>query len=242
MTVSHWPSFGLDQESLYPNQASLRAWNNFPRHRVPWIFHTPSSSVTLVGPRLHHHLLLKKQWKHDLLQSRQQRFCLATVHSLSKWGAVLSSCRIVDWLLMEPIQAAPFPTTQITHHSDPPPLRSPTTQPQFTGSCDRLSSERAQQLQLLWCPEHRMPFCLFGEWKRQNDPLYRTLTLTMLLSTLFSQQGTWEAHWWFELDETYCSPNSHLPDPRKRRPQEVKWCSTKSYRNWKHDSDHMSGH
>lgn len=138
--------------------------------------------------------------------------CLATVHSLSKWGAVLNSCRRVDWLLMGAHSSSPVP-----HHLDHPPFRSPTAQPQFTGSCDRLSSERAQQLQLPWCPEHRMPFCLFGKWKRQNDPIARhSWPWRCSCPSCSHSKGLERLIDGLELMRLYCSPNSPLTRSKEK--------------------------
>lgn len=108
MTINHWPSFDLHWEPLVPvrpcwepgiiSQGSkYHEWSTPPHLMQPW---------SCLG--IQQHPLLQWQWTHDLLQLCQQRFCLATVHALSKWGAILNSPRIVHWSLRELIWAAPF--------------------------------------------------------------------------------------------------------------------------------------
>ena len=185
---------------------------------------------------------------------------------------------------MEPIQAAPFPTTQISHHSDPtteiphrsdplarityhsdyPPLRSPIAQITYRSDPPSLRSPTAQIThrlaavhRQLWQTESRkcttvaaalMPRAqnaLLASLENERDRMsHRTALWPQRCSCPSCSHS--EGHGRLIDGLSWMRPTAaqtqHLTDPRKRRPREVNWCSAKSYRNWKHASDHMSGH
>lgn len=121
-------------------------------------------------------------------------FCLATVHSLSKWGAILNSCRIVNWSLMELIRAAP-----ITHHSAA-----------VYRQLWQIKSKKSTAIAAALMPRAQDAlFTFFWEWKRQNEPPSLCPWLCSYPSCSHNK-----GHWW--LTDSWIRPNAaqihHFPE------------------------------